>query len=126
MHPLDTFIMDNPTNVQKRKRAITVPDDTIIVDTRHLIGDPGTDDEFDDGRYGLPADEEDDSDASDVDQPDDEPLTKSTLFWSRQLIIKRQEDNELSLRKPSLVDLIQDNPNLLRKIFIIKLINDLN
>jgi hypothetical protein len=89
VHLLDTFTIDNPTNVQKRKRAVTVPDDTIIVDTRHLTRDPDIDDKFDDGRYGLPADEEDDSDASDVDQPDDKPLTKSTLFWSGQLIIKR-------------------------------------
>jgi hypothetical protein len=80
VHLLDTFIIDNLTNVQKRKRAITVPNNTIIVDTRHLIGDPGTDDEFNDRRYRLPADKEDDSDASNVDQPDDEPLTKSTLF----------------------------------------------
>jgi hypothetical protein len=117
--------MDNPTNVQKRKRAIIVPNNTIIVDTRRLTRDPDIDDEFDDGRYRLPANEEEDSNASDVDQPDNKPLTKSTLFWPGQLIIKRQEDDELGLRKPSLVDLIQDNPNILRKIFIIKLINDL-
>jgi hypothetical protein len=50
------------------------------VDTRHLIGDPSVDNEFDDRRYRLPANKEDDSDASNVNQPDDKPLTKSTLF----------------------------------------------
>jgi hypothetical protein len=74
VHPLDTFTMNNLTNVQKRKRAIIVPDDTIIVDTRRLTRGPDVTDEFDDGRYRLPADKEDDSDASDVDQPDNEPL----------------------------------------------------
>ena len=38
-------------------------------------------------RYGLPSIIEDDPDDSDVDQPDDEPIEKSTLFWDIQLII---------------------------------------
>lgn len=118
--------MDNPTNVQKRKRAVTVPDDTMVVDARRLTRDLDAADEFDDGRHGLPADEEDDSDASDVDQPDDEPLTKSTLFWSEQLIIERQDNDELGLGKPSSVHPMQGTPTILRMIFIIKSINDSN
>jgi hypothetical protein len=71
-----TSTIDTQTNVQKRKRADTVPNEyainlaeldglTIIVD--HL-------------RHGLPSNIEEDSEDSDVDQPNDEPLEKSTLF----------------------------------------------
>jgi hypothetical protein len=42
-------------------------EDTIIVDT---------------GRYRLPSILEDNPDNSDIDQPDNKPLKKSTLFWS--------------------------------------------
>jgi hypothetical protein len=109
--------MDNQSNFQKRKRAKTIQDmagilgvadakDTIIVD---------------DPRYGLPSIEEDDSEASDVDQPDNEPLEKSTLFWSTQLIISRQEDNEIGLGKPSAEHSQKGTPNLLRMTLIIRL-----
>jgi hypothetical protein len=70
--------MDHQINIQKRKRADIIQDtliitgvaddkDTIIVDTR---------------RHGLPSIIEDDLDDSDIDQPDNKPLEKSTLFWS--------------------------------------------
>ena len=70
--------MDHQINIQKRKRADIIQDalilagvaddkDTIIVDTR---------------RHGLPSIIEDDPDDSDIDQPDNKPLEKSTLFWS--------------------------------------------
>ena len=51
--------------------------------------------------YSLLSIKEDDSEASNVDQPDEEPLEKSTLFWSTQLIISRQEDNKIGLEKSS-------------------------
>ena len=68
----------------------------------------------------MPSIKEDNPEDSDVDQPDEEPLEKSTLFWSTQLVIKRQEDNKIGLGKPSAKHW-QKAPNLLRMIFIIKL-----
>ncbi len=70
--------MDTQANIQKRKGADTALNEyafeclidgepTIIVDT---------------SRYGLPSNIEDDLEDSDVDQPDDERLEKSTLFQS--------------------------------------------
>jgi hypothetical protein len=107
--------MDHQTNIQKRKRADIIQDaliiagaaddeETIIVDTR---------------RHGLPSIIEDDPDDSDVDQPDNEPLEKSTLFWSTQLVISLGEDDEIGLEKPSTKHQMKGVPNLLRKIFII-------
>jgi hypothetical protein len=87
--------MDYQIHIQKRKRADIIQDaliiagaaddeDTIIVDT---------------GRHGLPSILEDNPDDSDIDQPDNEPLEKSTLFWSIQLVISLGEDDEIGLRK---------------------------
>jgi hypothetical protein len=70
--------MDTLTNIQKRKRANTVrnkhaiesdaeEESTIIIDTSH---------------YGKPSKIEENLEDLDVNQPDHEPLTKSTLFWS--------------------------------------------
>jgi hypothetical protein len=70
--------MDHQIHIQKRKRADIIQDvliitgaaddeDTIIVNTR---------------RYRLPFILEDNSDDSDIDQPNNKPLEKSTLFWS--------------------------------------------
>ena len=112
------LIIDNQANVQKRKRAETITEDCIIVDTTQRPANQDTDDEFDDGRHGLPSNEEDDPDDSDVDQPDEEPLTESTLFWSDQLIISRQEDHEIGLGKPTVKHQMSGTLSLLRIIFI--------
>jgi hypothetical protein len=69
--------MDNQTNVQKRKRADTT-EDTIAI---QVPGESLENLNSDDYRYGLPPIEEDNSDDSDVDQPDNESLYQSTLFW---------------------------------------------
>ena len=70
--------MDHQINTQKRKRAHIIQDALIIAgaadDENTIIVDTG--------RYGLPSIIEDDPDDSDIDQPDNEPLEKSTLFWS--------------------------------------------
>ena len=90
--------MDTQTSIQKRKRADTALNEpafeclidgesTIIVDTSRLDG--------------KPSNIEDNSDDSDVDQPDNELLEESTLFKSIQLIISRKKDDELGLAKPS-------------------------
>jgi hypothetical protein len=90
--------MDTQTSIQKRKRANTVQNEhiidsdasnetTIICDTSHLDG--------------KPSNIEDNSDDSDVDQPNNEPLEESTLFKSIQLIISRKKDKELGLTQPS-------------------------
>ena len=114
--------MDNQTNIQKRKRANTAQDEhtikgvsdeetTIIVDTSH---------------YRKPSIIEDDSDDSDVEQPDSIPIQKSTLFWSTQLVISRQKDDEIGLAKPSIEHKMKNTLALLRKIFIILLSSNLN
>jgi hypothetical protein len=114
--------MDTLANIQKRKRADIVQNEhaiennaeeesTIIVDTSH---------------YGKPSKIEDNPEDSDVDQPNHEPLTKSTLFWSSQLIISRREEDELSLERPSTKHQIQFTPATLCKIFIILLSSHLN
>jgi hypothetical protein len=97
----------------------TITEDTIIVDTTSRHSSTATADEFDDIRHRLPSNEEDDPDASDVDQADDEPLTESTLFWSRQLVISKQDDNEIGLGNPSRVYQETKAPTLLRKISFI-------
>ena len=108
--------MDTQANIQKRKRADTAPNEnvfecliegepTIIVDT---------------SRHGLPSNIEDDSEDSDVDQPDDEPLEKSTLFQSVQLDFSMQKGGEMRIGMPSAEDhSLKNTPALLRKIFII-------
>jgi hypothetical protein len=110
-----TSIMDSQVNVQKRKRVNTIEDALIIAgaadDEETII--------VDDGRHGLPSITEDDPDDSDVDQPDDEPLEKSTLFWSTQLIISLGKDDEIGLGNPSAEHQMKGTPTLLRKLFII-------
>jgi hypothetical protein len=107
--------MDTLSDVLKQKRAETLalalangeiddPEDTIVVE---------------DLRFGLPSNEEDDPNASDVDQSDSEPLQNSTLFWDTQLIISRQDDDEMGLGKRPLKHQMKGTPALLRKIFII-------
>jgi len=68
--------MDNQSNFQKRKRANAVQNkytiDLLALDGPTII--------VDHLRHGLPSNIEEDSDDSDVDQQDDEPLEKSTLF----------------------------------------------
>jgi hypothetical protein len=106
-YPFCTSTMDTQNNVQKRKRADTVPDEygidlaaldgpTIIVD--HL-------------RHGLPSNIE------------DEPLEKSTLFQSIQLLFGMEKDDKMRMRKPTTVQdhSLRNRPTILRKIFIILL-----
>jgi hypothetical protein len=111
-----TSIMDTQANIQKRKRADTAPNEhafecsiegepTIIVDT---------------SRHWLPSNIEYDSEDSDVDQPDDEPLEKSTLFESVQLVFSMQKGDEIRMGMPSAEDhSLKNTPALLRQIFII-------
>ena len=106
--------MDSQTNIQKRKRAITLEDQRIIAgaaDDKDTII-------VDDSWYGLPSITEDDLDDSDVDQPDNEPLEKSTLFWSNQLIISSGEDDEIGLGKPSAEHRLKGTLPLIRTLFI--------
>jgi hypothetical protein len=107
--------MDSQANIQKRKRANTLEDVLIIAgaanDEETII--------VDDRRHGLPSITEDDPDDSDIDQPDNEPLEKSTLFWSTQLVISLGKDDEISLGKPSTEHQMKGTPNLIHKLFII-------
>jgi hypothetical protein len=107
--------MDSQTNIQKRKRVNTLEDALIIAgaanDEETII--------VDDGRHGLPSITEDNPDDSDIDQPDNEPLEESTLFWSTQLVISLGKDDEISLGKPSTEHQMKGTPNLIRKLFII-------
>ena len=74
----------------------------------------------DHSRHGLPSNIEEDSEDSDVDQPDDEPLEKSTLFQSIQLVFGMQKGDEMRMGKPTAEDhSLKNTPALLRKIFII-------
>jgi hypothetical protein len=74
----------------------------------------------DTSRYGLPSNIEDDSEDSDVDQPDEEPLEKSTLFQSVQLVFSMQKGDEMRMGVPSAEDhSLKNTPALLHKIFII-------
>jgi hypothetical protein len=107
--------MDSQANIQERKRANILKDALIIAgaaDNEEIII-------VDDGRHGLSSITEDDPDDSDIDQPDNEPLEKSTLFWSTQLVISLGKDDEISLGKPSTEHQIKGTPNLLHKLFII-------
>jgi len=78
----------------------------------------------DDSRYGLPSITEDDPDDSDVDQPNNEPFEKSTLFWGTQLIISLEEDDKIGLGKPSAEHQIKGHLLLLCKLFIYYLTNN--
>jgi hypothetical protein len=73
----------------------------------------------DTSRYGKPSIEEDDSDDSDVEQPDNEPLEKSTLFWSTQLIISRQNDDIIGLGRPSAEHKMTNTLHLPCNVYII-------
>ena len=86
--------MDGQTTVQKRKRADTT-EDTISMQG---LGESLNSDDY--HRYGLPSIEEDNSDDSDVDQPDNESLHQSTLFWSTQRISSADQEDKLSLGIP--------------------------
>jgi hypothetical protein len=109
--------MDNQTKLPKRKRADTVlnndaikglydPELTIIVNT---------------SQHRKPSIEEDNPEDSDVEQPDNKPLEQSTLFWSTQLVISRQNDDLIGLGKPSAEHKMQTTPYLQYKVHIIKL-----
>jgi hypothetical protein len=106
--------MDSQTNVQKRKRAITLEDQQII--------DGAADNEdtiiVDDSRHGLPFITEDNPEDSDVDQLDNDPLEESTLFWSMQLIISTREDDQIGLGKPSAEHQLKGTLLLIRMLFI--------
>ena len=111
--------METPINNSKRKRAETITEDAVIVDTTSQHSSTAAADEFDDVRHGLLSNKEDDSNASDVDQADNKPLTESTLFWSKQLVISKQDDDEMGLGNPSRVHQETKAPTLLYKISFI-------
>ena len=67
-------------------------------------------------RYGLPSIEEDDSDDSDVDQPDNESLYQSTLFWSTQRILSADQEDKLSLGIPTVGHQMKGVPSSFRGI----------
>jgi hypothetical protein len=107
--------MGNQTNLSKRKRAISIPNEDVIedgLDPEATIIDPS--------QHAKPSMEEDNPEDSDVDQPDDEPLEESTLFWSTQLVISRQDDDLIGLGKPSAELKMQTTPHLQCKVHIIK------
>ncbi|KAN0075063.1 hypothetical protein V8E54_004139 [Elaphomyces granulatus] len=101
--------MDSQTNVQKRKRTDST-EDTIAIQV------PGESLNSDDYRYGLPSIEEDDSDDSDVDQPDNESLYQSTLFWSTQRILSADQEDKLSLGIPTVGHQMKGVPSSFRGI----------
>ena len=108
------MIIETLTNVQKRKRVNTLEDAFIIAhaaeDNETIIVDTS--------RYRLPSIIEDNPEDSDIDQPDDEPLEKSTLFWSTQLVFSQGKEDEISLGKPFVEHQMKGTPNLLRRLFI--------
>jgi hypothetical protein len=105
--------MDGQINVQKRKRADTVPNTTAIP----VELDPEETIVVDHPSFGLPSNIEDDPNDSDVDQPDNEELEKSTLFWSTQFVLSLGEDNEIGLEKPATEHHMKGVPNLLRESY---------
>ena len=66
---------------RKRKRADSTLDCITVLTAADIAANPPSDDETDDERFGLPCNNELDSDDSDVDQGDKEELKESTLFW---------------------------------------------
>jgi hypothetical protein len=54
----------------------------------------------DDSRHRLRSITDDESDESDVGQPDNVPLETSSLFWSNQLVLSLGEDDQVGLGKP--------------------------
>jgi hypothetical protein len=100
--------MGNQTKLPKRKRAISIPNEDVIKD----VLDPETTIIVNTSQHRKPSIEEDNPEDSDVDQPDDEPLEESTLFWSTQLVISRQDNDLISLGKPSAELKIQTTPHL--------------
>ena len=109
--------MGTQANIQKRKRADTVPNEHAI-DLSALNGPTII---IDHQRHRLPSNIKEDSDNSNIDQPDNKPLKKSTLFQSIQLVFSMQEGDKMRIAMPSLTDnLLKNTLALLRKIFIIK------
>ena len=101
-------------NLQKRKRADTVLNKAVLEDDSDteemiVVHDP---------RFGLPSNMEDNSDESDVDQPDSQDVTQSTLFWSTQRVISREEDGQIGLAKPATKHQDKGLPALVRKSII--------
>ena len=111
--------MDIQTNVQKRQRANTVKDCIIVDDRTGIQANPVLEDKSNSLYHGLPSNIEDNSDDSDVDQPDKEPLEKSTLWWSDQSILELKNNDEIGLGKPPVEHQMKGIPSLLCKISII-------
>jgi hypothetical protein len=111
--------MDILTNVQKRQRVDTVEDCIIVDDGTGIWANPVLEDKSDSSHHGLPSNIEDDSDDSDMDQPDKEPLEESTLWWSDQSILELKGDDEIGLGKPPVEHQMKGILSLLRKTYII-------
>ena len=107
------FTIDSQTNVQKQKRANIVPNATAIL----VELDPEETIIMDYPSFGLLSNIEDNPNDSDVDQPDNKELEKSTLFWSTQLVLSLREDNKISLEKPAIEHHIKGILNLLSKLY---------
>lgn len=73
-------------------------------------------DEVDESRFGLPCNQEENSDDSDVDQPNNEPLENSTLFWSTQRLLQVDQENKLIIGGIGADQQMKDLPSILRKI----------
>ena len=108
--------MDN----QKRKRADSTEDFIVVQTAADIAVNPNINDEVDDIRFGLPSNTADNSDDSDIDQDDNVPLEKSTLFWTNQKILSIGLD-EITLAQPT-AERIAATPRLAGKLFIIILI----
>ena len=79
-----------------------------------MPGDPVENLDLYDQRYRLPSTEEDNPDDSDI--PNNELLDKSTLFWSTQRIICVDEEDKISLGKPTVEYQMKGVPSLLRRL----------
>ena len=85
-----------------------MPNKDVIID----VFDPKTTIIVNTSQYRKPSIKEDNPEDSDVNQPNDEPLKESTLFQLTQLIISRQDNNLISLRKPFAKLKMQTTPHL--------------
>jgi hypothetical protein len=54
-----------------------------------------------DNRFGLPHNQEEDSDESDIELHIGHELKESTLFWDNQLVFHRGKQTHLELKRPS-------------------------
>jgi hypothetical protein len=94
-------LMATQMDSQKRKRADSTLDCITVLTAADIAANranPPSDDETDDERFGLPCNNELDSDDSDVDQGDEEELEESTLFWvQRKLVVGKQETIRLEM-----------------------------